>query len=662
VPLQTCRQDGKPGFKWGNAGACYTYDPGDDAAKGKAKQQAIKQGVAIEGGSDKLPKDPSKVMADGSKVCAGCGKSKARRAFPPDGRTADSLAATCAECRFGKAMTQDDVRLAVGLDPLAPLTARHYEQALDDLPDDGDLPTVDISAVEAISAGGPYYGQGSPEGGDFFTDEEIAEMAENTAILIKAGELRPPNKIGHSNSQKLLANSGLQTPGDGTKVTSDEEPAAGWLDNVRADGGKLVTDVKKVPRKLGLLIRAGAFRTRSVEMSRVKPQSDEGKARAKELGSDRLTVISALAWLGAKAPAVRTLDDAISLYADGDHESAAALLTADESPTDDTIETRDYATGDVVWKPGDGLQARLDRIRSALNPGPNPSQYYVRDATDALALVESYNEPCSTCWIVPYEIDAEGDVRVAPSSEWTLAQQAWVEAASSYADRNRSSEHVNIPRPPADTSVVSVKTKFSDEQIAKLAEGLGIDEADEAKRREAVEAQLEANFSTPPAGGESGTDGGDAGTGGTGTGTEGGDGGTEPEPGSGENKAFAARLTELETKLEVAEAKAERGDRAYAESLKRDRDLDLKQAIHDGRIEPSAVGKWEKRYEDLGAEMARTLLSELPINEDFKRTYGSDDDSLDPEIREAGEDVLYRQLAEGLGIPNAPSLRKEVAS
>jgi len=45
-----CQKDGKPGWKWGHNGACYT---GPDA-----KQKAIKQGYAFE--PEKVKKEQSK--------------------------------------------------------------------------------------------------------------------------------------------------------------------------------------------------------------------------------------------------------------------------------------------------------------------------------------------------------------------------------------------------------------------------------------------------------------------------------------------------------------------------------------------------------------------------------------------------------------------------
>ena len=39
--------DGQPGVKWGDAGACYTYDPDDEQSRKDAVQKALAQGIAI---------------------------------------------------------------------------------------------------------------------------------------------------------------------------------------------------------------------------------------------------------------------------------------------------------------------------------------------------------------------------------------------------------------------------------------------------------------------------------------------------------------------------------------------------------------------------------------------------------------------------------------
>jgi len=49
MPIQSCSQDGKPGWKWGATGTCYTHD-GSAAGSKAAKQKAINQALAIGGG------------------------------------------------------------------------------------------------------------------------------------------------------------------------------------------------------------------------------------------------------------------------------------------------------------------------------------------------------------------------------------------------------------------------------------------------------------------------------------------------------------------------------------------------------------------------------------------------------------------------------------
>jgi len=48
MPVQHCMKDGKPGYKYGEEGFCYTYTPGNEKERQEAKQKAYLQGVAIE--------------------------------------------------------------------------------------------------------------------------------------------------------------------------------------------------------------------------------------------------------------------------------------------------------------------------------------------------------------------------------------------------------------------------------------------------------------------------------------------------------------------------------------------------------------------------------------------------------------------------------------
>jgi len=49
IPIKTCSEDGKAGFKWGDQGKCYLHDGSDESIKA-AKGKAVKQGLAEGGG------------------------------------------------------------------------------------------------------------------------------------------------------------------------------------------------------------------------------------------------------------------------------------------------------------------------------------------------------------------------------------------------------------------------------------------------------------------------------------------------------------------------------------------------------------------------------------------------------------------------------------
>lgn len=47
MPMKRCDVDGKPGFKWGDAGKCYTYTPGDAASIRAARKRCLQQAAAM---------------------------------------------------------------------------------------------------------------------------------------------------------------------------------------------------------------------------------------------------------------------------------------------------------------------------------------------------------------------------------------------------------------------------------------------------------------------------------------------------------------------------------------------------------------------------------------------------------------------------------------
>jgi hypothetical protein len=48
MPIQTCQFEGKPGYKWGDSGKCYTYTKGSKSSEANALAKAQVQGRAVE--------------------------------------------------------------------------------------------------------------------------------------------------------------------------------------------------------------------------------------------------------------------------------------------------------------------------------------------------------------------------------------------------------------------------------------------------------------------------------------------------------------------------------------------------------------------------------------------------------------------------------------
>lgn len=290
------------------------------------------------------------------------------------------------------------------------------------------LETVDLEAVEILSVGGPVRGVGSPPEGDYFTEQQLRDMASAAAEL--RGEINPPSKIGHSKSS---------------------DPAVGWLDNIRVndDGTKLLADVRNVPKTFSDLIDAGAWRHRSVELRKYTSQ---------KTGKTYDWVVSGLAWLGGQLPAVKTLDDVVKLY-EGDTADIRFIALFEE--------------GRVAWNPADGLEALRHRVRAALNPGKDVEDgYWVRDIAPGRALVQEGYDDVAPAWVVPFTVDGDA-VTIAARSAWTQAEQAWVETARTFAAAVPDTATGRIET--ASDSRAVTASKYTDEQRRTFAEATGLD-------------------------------------------------------------------------------------------------------------------------------------------------------------------------------------------
>ena len=149
-----------------------------------------------------------------------------------------------------------------------------------------DLKTETIQGVDLLSVG-VWRGIGCPDKGCQFTEQDLDGIVA-AARVDSGSDRRAPVKLGHG-AQGILKKSGL--------------PAAGWVTNLRRIGDRIVGDLADVPRQVAELIRAGAWKNRSVELS---PMTIAGRNFPQ--------VLTGLALLGVDAPAVENLDDIAGMY------------------------------------------------------------------------------------------------------------------------------------------------------------------------------------------------------------------------------------------------------------------------------------------------------------------------------------------------------------
>lgn len=188
--------------------------------------------------------------------------------------------------------------------------------------------TVDIKGVElakvGVWAGGD--GRGRPAQLDISREDLAAAVAAYEYALAEGGPsaAEVPIKLGHTMAQEVF--------GDLAAKMEDGAPAYGWVGNLRLQGDTLVGDYLRVPDKLAGMMKSGAWRNRSIEFYRNTkwPLSASGKTFR--------MVMSAVAVLGATAPAVKGLADIFAASEDSDAERFYLASAEDGPPTEAEVE------------------------------------------------------------------------------------------------------------------------------------------------------------------------------------------------------------------------------------------------------------------------------------------------------------------------------------
>lgn len=167
----------------------------------------------------------------------------------------------------------------------------------------------DIEGVEIFKAG-TYQVNGAD--GKLVTvsysEQDVAQMAENANKLLAGKNYEAPAKLGHSEGQKVAHEAGL--------------PAAGWVKRAYAKGGQLFADFKQVPALLAEAIKRGRYKYVSSEIY----DPADTKRNFGSFGVEGFS-LRAVAFLGADVPVVKGMKP-LMLAAGADGARAVLLATA----------------------------------------------------------------------------------------------------------------------------------------------------------------------------------------------------------------------------------------------------------------------------------------------------------------------------------------------
>lgn len=235
------------------------------------------------------------------------------------------------------------------------------------MPEAMALKTYDMDGVEIFAVG---EWNGRP-----FSPRDLDTILES--FQKTKDRLKPYVKLGHDDKQPILKSDGL--------------PAAGWVEDLKRVGDKLVARLSRVPGKIKELIDAGAFRRVSVELIPKYRIGDQVYDMA----------LAGLALLGTKTPAVDSLEDIIALYG-ADYQKIESEAKAETYVFDSeanaakevtmTVEVLQKDLADAKSKLVDA-EARFTRAETELKALKDKdlaeAQAQVKEATDKFAASEA---------------------------------------------------------------------------------------------------------------------------------------------------------------------------------------------------------------------------------------------------------------------------------
>lgn len=188
--------------------------------------------------------------------------------------------------------------------------------------------------------------------GDEYTLDDLDKMVNAHAET--RDKFLPFMKIGHNDDQNLLK--------------ADELPAAGYVENLRRVGEKLIGDFIDIPQKIYTLMKNKAYKKRSAEIA--WDIEFDGKTY------ERMLVGVAL--LGAVMPAVSSLDDIINFY--GLNIKKTAMF---ENKPNDNVKIVEVESIELSTKPTKKeYEMTLDEMQKELEVERTKIKVFEKEKTD----------------------------------------------------------------------------------------------------------------------------------------------------------------------------------------------------------------------------------------------------------------------------------------
>jgi hypothetical protein len=269
---------------------------------------------------------------------------------------------------------------------------------------------------------------------------------------------------------------------DGDLNLATGHPALGWIENLKlsADKNTLIGDLVDIPSKLAAIIPK-AYRRRSVEMSLGVTTPSGKKYRA---------ALTGLALLGAKAPAVKGLDDVLKLYA-----SEGVPGQEDESTREQVVAFAVDGATDTAPVPHDPEQTGKS------GDGSNTPDERGADVALSEALKKKLGLP-ETATDAEVEAALEAATLAAPAAIEKTAEEIAAEAAAAAASPDAAAAAAAAPAAGTQLSegvetVVLTKAVFAELQGGNESLKMLLAERAADKKETALDAAIRAGKIAP---------------------------------------------------------------------------------------------------------------------------------------------------------------------